>query len=56
MRWKPPFTRFDKAGAAAIGAAVTTVIGTLTSLDPETVAALGILITAGLTWLVPNKE
>lgn len=50
------FTRYDKAGAAAIGAAITTVIATMTTLDPETATALGVLITAGLTWLVPNKE
>ena len=53
--WKP-LTRFDKAAAAAIGAAITTVIGTMTDLDPEAVAAIGVLITTGLTWLVPNKE
>ena len=50
------FTQYDKAGAAAIGAAITTVIATMTTLDPEAVAAFGVLITSGLTWLVPNKE
>ncbi len=50
------FTRFDKAAAAAIGAAITTVIGAATVLDPEVVASIGVLVTAGLTWLVPNKE
>ena len=50
------FTRFDKAAAAAIGAAITTVVGTVTVLNPEVVASIGVLVTAGLTWLVPNKE
>lgn len=48
-------TKYDKAGAAAIGAAITTVIATMTTLDLETVAALGTLITVGLTFIVPNK-
>lgn len=50
------FSHFDKAGAAAIGAAITAVIAAMTTLDPQAVAAFGVLITAGLTWLVPNKE
>lgn len=50
------FTQYDKAAAAAIGAAITTVIATMTTLDPEMIASLGVLITAGLTWWVPNKE
>ena len=50
------FSRYDKAGAAAIGAALTSIIGTVTVLDPEVVASIGVLITAGMTWLVPNKE
>lgn len=49
------FTKFDKAGAAAIGAAITTVIATMTFLDPEVVGAIGVLVTFGLTWLIPNK-
>lgn len=49
-------TQYDKAGAAAIGAALTSIVGAITVLDPEVVASLGVLITAGLTWLVPNKE
>ncbi len=49
------FTRYDKAAAAAIGAAATTVIGALTALDPEVVASIGVILTAALTYLVPNK-
>lgn len=50
------FTQYDKAGAAAIGAAITTVVATMTTMEPEVVASIGVLITAGLTWLVPNRE
>jgi hypothetical protein len=50
------FTAYDKAAAAAIGAAVTTVIASLTTLEPELVGAIGTLVTAGLVWLVPNKQ
>lgn len=50
------FTAHDKAAAAAIGAAITSVIAALTSLDPEVVGAIGTLVTAGLVWLVPNKQ
>lgn len=49
------FTAYDKAAAAAIGAALTSVIAALTTLDPEVVGAIGTLTTAGLVWLVPNK-
>lgn len=50
------FTAYDKAAAAAIGTAVTTIIAALTTLDPEVVGAIGTLLTAGLVWLVPNKQ
>ena len=50
------FTAYDKAAAAAIGTAVTTVVAALTTLDPEVVGAIGILVTTGLVWLVPNKR
>ena len=49
-------TRYDKAGAAAIGAALTSIVGAVTVLDPEVVASIGVLVTASLTWLVPNRE
>ncbi len=50
------FTAYDKAAAATIGTAVTTVITALTTLDPEVVGAIGTLVTTGLVWLVPNKR
>lgn len=50
------FTAYDKAAAAAIGTAVTSIIAALTTLDPEVVGAIGTLLTAGLVWLVPNKQ
>lgn len=49
------FTAYDKAAAGAVGAAVTTVIAALTTLDGEVVGAIGTLVTAGLVWLVPNR-
>ena len=48
-------SKYDKAGAAAIGAALTSVLAAMTNLDPEVIAAIGTLVTAGLVWLVPNK-
>ncbi len=50
------FTKYDKAGAAAISTAVTTLVMAFTELDMNTVAAIGTLVTTFLTWLVPNKE
>ena len=50
------FTAYDKAAAAAIAAAATTVIAALTTLDSEVVGAIGTLLTAGLVWLVPNRQ
>jgi hypothetical protein len=50
------FTAYDKAAAAAIGTAVTTVIAALTTLDPEVVGAIGTLVTTGLVWFIPNKQ
>lgn len=49
------FTAYDKAAAGAIGAAVTTIIAALTTLDSEVVGAIGTLVTTGLVWLVPNR-
>jgi len=51
-----PITAYDKAAAAAIGTAATTIIAALTTLDPEVVGAIGTLLTAGRVWLVPNKQ
>lgn len=50
------FTAYDKAAAAAIGAAVTSVLAAVTALDPDVVGAVGTLVTAGLVWLVPNRR
>lgn len=50
------FTAYDKAAAAAIGSAVTTVIAALTSLEGEVIGAIGTLLTAALVWLVPNRK
>ncbi len=50
------FTAYDKAAAAAIGAAVTTILAAVTTLDPEVIGSIGTVITAGLVWLVPNKK
>jgi len=50
------FTAYDKAAAAAVAAAITSVIAALTPLDPEITGAIGTLLTAGLVWLVPNKQ
>jgi len=38
------FTAYDKAAAAAIGTAATTIIAALTTLDPEVVGAIGTLV------------
>ena len=50
------FTKYDKAAAAAIAGAVTVVIGALTTLDTETVAAVGVILNTFAVWLVPNAE
>ena len=49
------FTTYDKAAAAAIGTAVTSVLAAVSTLEPDVVGAFGTLFTAGLVWLVPNK-
>ena len=49
------FTNFDKAAAAAIGTAITSLLAAVTTLEPEVIGAIGTLVTAGLVWLVPNK-
>ena len=48
--------QFNKATAAVIAGAVVTIIGSLVSLDPTLTGALQTVITAGLVFLVPNKE
>lgn len=50
------FTKYDKAGAAAIASALTAVLGAMTTLDAEVVAAFGVIIHSLAVFLVPNKE
>ena len=49
-------TRFNKATAAALGTAVTTVIGAVWAPGSEVLAAVNTLIVAGLVYLVPNNR
>jgi hypothetical protein len=49
------FTKFDKAGAGAIGAALGAIIGWYAGWPPELVTTSAAGFAAGLTWLVPNK-
>lgn len=49
------FTKYDKAGAAAIATAVGTLASHFLGLETETSAALVIVLAAVLTWAVPNK-
>lgn len=50
------FTRYDKAAAAAIASAITGVIGAVTTLDVEVIAALGVILNSVAVFLVPNVE
>ena len=50
------FTRSDKAGAAVLAGALTSLLAHFTTLDAETLGAIGTLLTAGLVYFVPNKE
>lgn len=49
------FTRFDKAGAAAIGSAVSAIAGVMFNLDAEVTGAISVLVATLLVYLVPNK-
>lgn len=49
------FTKYDKAGAAAIGGAITAILGAVTDLPPDALAAVGTLVTTALVYLIPNK-
>ena len=49
------FTKYDKAAAAGGGVAVVTVIAWIWPMPTEVQGALTLIITTGLTWLVPNK-
>lgn len=49
--------KYNKATAAVIGGAITTVLVALfPEWGQEVTGAIGTLVTAGLVWLVPNKE
>lgn len=50
------FTKFDKAGAAAIGTVIATLVAAFTTLEPESAAGLGGAVATLLTYFVPNKE
>lgn len=50
------FTAYDKAGAAAIGTAITGILGAVTDLPPEALGAVGTLVTTLLVFLIPNKQ
>ena len=50
------FTKFDKAGAGAIAAAVTGLLAHFTTMDAELITAIGTVLTAVLVYAVPNKE
>jgi hypothetical protein len=49
-------TQYDKAGAAAIGAALGTVIAYFFPMSIEQQGAVVILLSGILTYLIPNKE
>ena len=50
------FTRYDKAAAGALSAALLGVLAALTDLPPESLGAVGTLLTPALVALVPNKQ
>lgn len=50
-------TQYNKATAAALAGAIVTAIGALLpGADPTLLGAVQTVITAGLVFLVPNKE
>lgn len=48
--------KYNKATAAAITTAITGVIAASTNLDPELVAAIGVLISTIAVALIPNAK
>jgi hypothetical protein len=48
--------RFNKATAAAISGALTSLLVAYSDMPAEAVASLGTLATAVLVWIVPNAE
>ena len=49
------FSKYDKAAAGAISAALTGVLAAVTTLSPEVVGSIGTLLTTVLVYFVPNK-
>lgn len=49
------FTKYDKAGAGIIGAAIGAIVGYFLGFDVEATGGLTAAATAFLVWLVPNK-
>lgn len=49
-------TKYDKAAAAAIGAALATVIAAFYPMDMQMQGAVTLVLSGVLTWIVPNKE
>ena len=47
--------QYRKSAVAIIGAVVSILAINGVDLDPELVAAVTTLVTAGLVWLVPNE-
>lgn len=47
-------TEYRKSAVAVIGAVVTILAVWGVNLDPQLVAAITTLVTAGLVWLIPN--
>lgn len=48
--------QFNKTTAAVLAGAVVTILGAFWQPDPTVLGALQTIITAGLVWLIPNKE
>lgn len=47
--------KYNKAGAAAIGAAISVIAGHYLGWDTELQAALAVVVSGILTWAIPNK-
>jgi len=48
--------KFNKATVAGLSAAIVGLIGALIDIDPETLAAIGTVLTAAIVYFVPNQE
>jgi hypothetical protein len=49
------FKNFNKATAAMLAGAATTIVGGFVNVDGEALGAAQTLLTALLVWLVPNR-